>query len=50
MLDKHTIQGVKYNDYLAFKQARDIIISKKHLTVEGYDIICKLKDGMNKAR
>jgi len=48
--DKYSILGIKYLDYLDFKQAALLIDKKEHLTVEGSAKILALKAGMNRGR
>jgi len=49
-LDKYTVQGIKYFDYLDFKRAVLLVKSKVHLTNEGLAQIRTIKSGMNKGR
>lgn len=47
---KHTIIGVKGQDFQDFLRAAQLIKEKKHLTQPGLDQIRKIKDRMNKGR
>jgi hypothetical protein len=48
--DNYPILGVKYLDYLDFKQAALMVDKKEHLTEKGYETILALKSGMNRGR
>lgn len=48
--DKYKIAGVKYQDYQDFKKVIELMKNKDHLTLEGMEIISKIKAGMNKGR
>ena len=48
--DKYSIVGVKSQDYEDFKQVVLMVKDKKHLTLEGLNLIKKIKEGMNKLR
>ena len=48
--NKYKIQGVKYKDFKDWSSAAKIIESKRHLTPEGYEEICKIKENMNSYR
>lgn len=50
LLDKHSVEGIKYSDYLDFKRGAELIKSKAHLTPEGLAKIRTIKEGMNKGR
>jgi hypothetical protein len=41
---------VKALDFKDFSDAAELVKKKKHLTQEGVDQICNIKDGMNKGR
>ena len=47
---KYPLQGVKLKDYKDFCKAADLMKNKAHLTVEGFNLICKIKYGMNTGR
>ena len=47
---KYPLLGVKTQDFKDFFRAAELVKEKKHLTPEGLDQICKIKDGMNKNR
>ena len=47
---KHKIRGVKAQDFCDWCEAALIIEAKKHLTIEGLELIRKIKAGMNKGR
>lgn len=49
-LDKHSVEGVKYFDYLDVQRVAELIKSKAHLTPEGLVQIRLIKEGMNKGR
>lgn len=46
----YPLRGTKYLDFLSFKQAINIINSKKHLTKEGLDKIIRISNNMNSYR
>jgi predicted GTPase len=48
--DKYKIVGIKSQDYQDFKKVAELMKNKAHLTSEGFDLICKIKEGMNKGR
>ena len=48
--EKYGIVGIKSLDFIDFKKAADIIKSKEHLSLEGFNEILKLKSGMNRNR
>ena len=48
--DKYSIVGVKSKDYKDFKKLVLMVNDKKHLTLEGLNLIKKIKEGMNKLR
>jgi hypothetical protein len=48
--DKYKIVGVKSQDYQDFKKVAHLMKNKAHLTYEGFDLIRKIKAGMNKGR
>ena len=48
--NNYPIQGVKYKDYLDWCKAVELIKNKDHLTKEGFDLLCKIKEGMNIGR
>ena len=48
--DKYSIVGVKSKSYEDFKQVALIVKDKKHLTLEGFNLIKNIKEGMNKLR
>jgi hypothetical protein len=48
--EKYQIIGVKYQDYLDFKQVVELMKKKDHLTVEGLEKIKNIKERMNKGR
>lgn len=48
--DKYPIQGYKRLDFEDFKKISDIIINKKHLTVEGFELVKKINSRMNLRR
>jgi hypothetical protein len=50
LLDKHSVEGVKYFDYLDIKRVAELIKSKAHLTPKGLIKIRSIKEGMNKGR
>ena len=41
--DKYPLIGVKLSNYLAFKEAVNIVINKEHLTLEGLNKIKEIK-------
>jgi hypothetical protein len=47
---QRTIIGVKSQDFKDWCQTAELIITKKHLTPEGFDKIKKFKAGMNRGR
>jgi hypothetical protein len=46
--DKYPLITQKNNDYLLFKEAFDLVKSKKHLTIEGLHKIVAIKASMNR--
>ena len=46
----YPLRGTKYLDFLTFKEAVDIINSKKHLTEEGLNKIIEISNSMNSYR
>ena len=48
--DKYSIVGVKSQDYEDFKKVVLMVKDKKHLTLEGLNLIKNIKEGMNKLR
>lgn len=48
--NKYLIKGVKYNDFLDWSKAAELIKNKVHLTAEGLSQIKRIKEGMNKKR
>jgi hypothetical protein len=49
-LEKNTLQGIKYKDYLDFVQIMRMMINKDHLTTQGLDKLKEIKSGMNDNR
>ena len=49
-LDKHTLLSSKYLDYLNWKEAFLIILSKNHFSEEGRKSISTYKNSMNDKR
>jgi|SRR5690606_36872961 len=49
-LDKYKVRGVKALEYKSFREALGLMDDKVHLTVEGYDKLSSLKNGMNTGR
>jgi hypothetical protein len=50
LLDKFPLNGIKYLDYLAFKEAINIKFDASLSNVEKYKLITELKDSMNSKR
>jgi hypothetical protein len=48
--DKHTVLGVKYEDFQDFKLATRIISCKEHLTEGGISNLREIKSKMNRQR
>ena len=48
--DKYSIVGVKSQDYEDLKKVVLMVKDKKHLTLEGLNLIKNIKEGMNKLR
>ena len=48
--DNFPLKTKKSKDYKLFKLAFEIIKNKEHLTVEGFEKILKIKEGMNQNR
>lgn len=49
-LRKHPIRGVKGEDLQDFCRVAELMKDKKHLTIEGFEEIRRIKAGMNRAR
>ena len=49
-LEKHTIIGIKYYDYLDWCKIHSLMVNRFHLTEEGIESIRMIKSGMNKSR
>ena len=49
-LEKNTLQGIKYKDYLDFVQIMRMMVNKDHLTIQGLHKIKEIKSGMNDNR
>ena len=47
---KYPILGVKSKDFEDWSKVAEIIKTKDHITKEGFNKICKIKDRMNKSR
>lgn len=47
---KYSIIGVKKQDFEKWCSIAEIIKNKNHLTIEGFDLVCHIKSGMNKGR
>lgn len=47
---RYKVNGVKYLDYMDWCEVAGIVKTKGHLTVLGWNIIYKIKKGMNKGR
>lgn len=47
---KYPVVGVKYLDFADFCKAAEIMKVKGHLTQEGLEQICKIKQNMNSQR
>ena len=48
--DKYPVLGQKALDFLEFKNVSRLMLNRKHLTVEGFQQIIKIKEGMNLRR
>jgi len=48
--NNHSVRGVKFQDYLDWCKAADIIKTKGHLTLRGLEELKKIKAGMNRKR
>ena len=48
--EKYPVLGQKALDFLDFKTVSRLMINRKHLTVEGFQQIIKIKEGMNMRR
>ena len=46
--EKYPIKGIKYNNYLYFKEAAFMIKNKEHLNSKGMEKIIELKNIINK--
>ena len=47
---KYPITGVKVLDFADFMKVAELMSDNKHLTIEGLDLIRKIKANMNKGR
>lgn len=47
---KYPIEGIKHSDFQGFCKVANMIKEKRHLIIEGRDIIIKIKQGMNTGR
>ena len=50
LFDVHPLQTQKQLDAIAFRQVLDLVLAKRHLTLEGLSEIRKIKSTMNRAR
>jgi LAGLIDADG endonuclease len=50
LLKKYKIKGIKYLDFKDFCFVTNLMKQKVHLTQEGFELIYKIKSGMNKGR
>jgi LAGLIDADG endonuclease len=48
--EKYPVLGQKTLDFLEFKNVSRLMLNRKHLTVEGFQQIIKIKEGMNLRR
>ncbi len=48
--DKYHIIGIKAQDFSDFKKVAELMKNKVHLTSEGFENICLIKEGMNSGR
>lgn len=48
--DKYNIIGIKNKDYIDFKKVVKLVQNKEHITLEGFEKIRIIKEGMNKGR
>ena len=48
--DKYPVKGVKYENFLCFKEIADIVKTKNHLTPEGITLVKKIRSNMNNQR
>lgn len=48
--DKYPLRGIKYLDYLSFKEACNIFASNSHRTQDGFNTLLNLSRGMNTYR
>lgn len=48
--DKYPILGIKALDYSDFKEVVSIVKDKRHITLDGYNKIIAIKEGMNRSR
>lgn len=48
--EKYPVLGQKALDFLEFKNVSRLMLNRKHLTVEGFQQIIKIKEGMNLRR
>jgi hypothetical protein len=46
----YNLLGIKYNDFIDWKEVYQMFIDKKHLTIEGKEKIKLIKSNMNRRR
>lgn len=48
--EKYPLHGNKNRDFSDFRKVAQLIKDKAHLTKDGFEEICKIKEGMNRGR
>jgi hypothetical protein len=50
LFEQYPLHGIKRLDFLDFCKVAKLITEQKHLTIEGFNLIKKIKEGMNTGR